>query len=459
MTLTLRMVLRRMRRLFENLSAMQSIVLVFLTIILAGAGLLMLPVSAKSGEATPFLTALFTATSCTCVTGLSLVDTFTHWSVFGQAVLLALIQIGGLGFMTIMLLFLFAAHRKVGLKERLIIAQSFGVEKLSGIVKLGKKVLIRTLMFEGIGALVLTIRFLFIMPFGRALWCGVFHSVSAFCNAGFDVLGDLQTGGSLTAYVADPVVNITLILLILIGGLGFFVWEDIRQKKSFRALSVYTKLVLLISGVLLLGGAALFAVLEWNNPATLGMLSVGEKIVAALFQSMTTRTAGFYTVNQGALTDASVAVTELLMFIGGGSGSTAGGAKMVTVAVLLLSVWSTARGRTHTTVMHRNIGGEQVRNAVALVVMMFLLAVASAVVLSVSGGVGMRESFYETVSAIATVGLSTGITPQLGALSHLILIVLMFFGRVGIMTFSLGFLFADKAQERYRYADAKLLIG
>ena len=459
MALKVRMLFRSIRRSLTKLSAMQSIVLVFLAIILAGAGLLTLPISAKSGETTPFLTALFTATSCTCVTGLSLVDTFTHWSVFGQVVMLVLIQIGGLGFMTIMLLFLFAARRKVGLKERLIIAQSFGVEKLSGIVKLAKKVLIRTLFIEGVGALVLTIRFLFLMPFGRALWCGVFHAVSAFCNAGFDILGDLQTGGSLTAYVADPVVNITLILLILIGGLGFFVWEDLLHKKHFRDLSVYTKLVLLISSILLLGGAALFAVLEWNNPATFGTMSAGEKIVAALFQSMTTRTAGFYTVNQGALTDASIAVTEILMFIGGGSGSTAGGAKMVTVAVLLLSVWSTARGRTYTTVMHRNISGEKVRDAVALVVMMFVLSVVSAVVLSVSGGVGLKDSLYEAVSAIATVGLSTGITPQLGTLSHLILIVLMFFGRVGIMTFSLGFLFADKAEERYHYADAKLLIG
>lgn len=455
----LRALWQRLRRTAENLSAMQIIVMVFLLIVLSGALLLSLPVSSKSGKATDFTTALFTATSCTCVTGLSLVDTFTHWSLFGQIVMLALIQVGGLGFMTVMTLFFLAMRRKIGLKERLVIAQSFGVEKLSGLVKMVRRVLCRTVILEAAGAAILTCRFLLEMKPLRAIWCGIFHSVSAFCNAGFDIFGAVEQGGSLSAYVSDPVVNITLMLLIIIGGLGFVVWDDILQEKKFRKFSVYTKMVLVCSGVLIFGGATLFALLEWNNPATLGNMSVPEKLLAALFQSVTTRTAGFYTIAQGSLTDASVAVTDVLMFIGGGSGSTAGGAKMVTVGALLLSVMATARGRSAVTVFHRTIGAEQIKNAVCVVLTMFVVAFASAMVLSVTNSLAMQDCLYETVSAIATVGLTTGITGQLNLLSQIILIVLMFFGRVGIMTISLGFLLSDHTHERYRYAQTRLLIG
>lgn len=459
MSLKFRMLLRRLHRSVEAFSAMQIITLVFLVIILSGALLLMLPVSAKNGISTPFLTALFTAASCTCVTGLSLVDTFTHWSAFGQAVMLLLIQIGGLGFMTVLTLFFFALHRKIGLKERLVIAQSFGLEKLSGIVLLVRKVLTRTLMIEGIGALILTCRFLFQMPVGRAVWCGVFHSVSAFCNAGFDIMGAVEQGGSLVSYVADPVVNITLMFLIVLGGLGFFVWDDILHGKRWNNFSVYTKMVLAVTAVLIVGGTVIFALLEWNNPATIGGLGAGEKILAALFQSVTTRTAGFYTIPQGSLSDASIAVTDVLMFIGGGSGSTAGGAKVVTIGVVLLSVLATARGRSRVTVFHRTINEGQIKNAVCLVIMMFAAAFVSGLFLAAVNQLPLQDCLYETVSAIATVGLSTGITGQVNVVSKLILIVLMFFGRVGIMTISLGFLTVKQTEERYRFADTKLLIG
>ncbi|MBP3634076.1 MAG: potassium uptake protein, TrkH family [Oscillospiraceae bacterium] len=453
------MLLRRLRQRIGQLSAMQIIVLVFLAIILAGALLLTLPIAAKNGQSTPFLTALFTATSCTCVTGLSLVDTFTHWTSFGQVVMLLLIQIGGLGFMTVMTLFFLVARRRLGLKERLIIAQSFALDNLSGIADTVKKVLCRTLVLEAVGAVILTIRFLFQMPVGRAVWCGVFHAVSAFCNAGFDIFGAVEQGGSLMPYVADPVVNITLMLLIVLGGLGFFVWDDILTAKRLKDLRAYSKLILIISGVLIFGGAALYCVFEWNNPATLGAMSIGEKILAALFQSVTVRTAGFYTVSQVALTDASVALTDVLMFIGGGSGSTAGGAKMATVAVLLLSVLATARGRSRVTVFRRTVSESRIKDAMTLVVMMFVLCLTTGVFLSCVNALPLRDCFYETISALATVGLTTGITPQLSGISHVILIVLMFFGRVGIMTISLGFLFSDRAQERYRYADTNILIG
>jgi len=438
---------------------MQIIVLVFLIIILMGSCLLMLPAASESEASIPFLTALFTATSATCVTGLSLVDTGTCWSGFGQAVILLLIQIGGLGFMTIAALFFFAVRRKIGLKQRLIMAQSLGMERLSGVVKLVRLILLRTFVVEGIGAAILTIRFAFQMPFCQALWWGVFHAISAFCNAGFDVMGAVEAGGSLVTYVGDPVVNLTLMVLIILGGLGFFVWDDVLKKHRFGACSVHTRLVLIISGILTVGGALMFALLEWNNPATLGSYPVGEKILAALFQSVTTRTAGFYTIPQGALSGTSKAVTDVLMFIGGSSGSTAGGVKTVTMGVLILSVLSTARGRSRLTVFHRTIPAKQIGDAVTVVIMVFGIAFSTGLILSAMNGLAFEDCLYETISAIATVGLSTGITPQLNTVSQFILIILMFFGRVGIMTISLGFLLSDRAEERYRYADVRVLIG
>lgn len=450
---------RRIERMLGRLSAMQMIVMVFAAIILLGALLLSLPAAAKSGTSTPFLTALFTATSCTCVTGLALVDTFTHWSMFGQAVMLVLIQVGGLGFMTIVTVFYSVARRKIGLKERLVMAQSLGLEQLDEIVSMVRKVLLRTLIVEGVGALILTVRFSVEMPVCKALWWGVFHAVSAFCNAGFDVMGAVDAGGSLMAYTGDVVVNLVIIGLIFVSGLGFFVWDDVLRNRRFRKCSVYTRLVLVLSVSLTIGGGALFAYLEWNNPGTLGPMPVGEKLLAALFQSMTTRTAGFYTITQGALTDASLVLSDCLMLIGGSSGSTAGGVKTVTMAVLLLSVLATARGRSRVTVFHRTVAPKQISDAVAVVTMALVLAIGGAVVLSAANGFGFMDCLYETISAIATVGLTTGITPMLGAGSHLILIVLMFFGRVGIITISLGFLLSSRTEERYHFAETKLLIG
>jgi len=457
--LRVRKLLIRFRRFLGRFSAMQIIVLVFLAIILAGACLLMLPISAKTRETTPFLTALFTATSCTCVTGLALVDTGTYWSSFGHGVMLCLIQVGGLGFMTIVTLFFMMMNRRIGLKERLVMAQSLGMEDLSGIVIMVKKVLIRTMIVEGIGAALLTVRFCFQMSFGKALWWGVFHSISAFCNAGFDIMGHVELGGSLMGYTKDPAVNLIIMGLIVISGLGFFVWDDVLKNRRFRKLAVYSRLVLVITAVLVVGGSVLFALLEWNNPATIGTFTVGEKLMASMFQSVTTRTAGFYTIAQDSLTDASKAVTDILMFIGGSSGSTAGGAKTVTIGVLLLSVLGTARGRSRVTVFKRTIQPSQISDAVAVVGMMFLAAFAGAIYLSAANELNFANCIYETISAIATVGLSTGLTPSVNVLSQLILIVLMFFGRVGIMTISLGFLLSDRAGERYRWADTKVLIG
>ena len=438
---------------------MQMIVLTFMAIILLGGLLLSLPISSRSGQWTSYLSSVFTATSATCVTGLTLFDTYTYWTGFGQAVILILIQVGGLGFMTIVSLFFLLANRRIGLRQRVLMAQSLGIDQLSGIVKLVHHVLVRTAIVEGVGALILTIRFSLLVPFDRSLWWGVFHSVSAFCNAGFDVVGAVDVGGSLIPFVGDWVVNFTIIALITVGGLGFFVWEDVLSKRSFRKTTVYTKMVLIISATLALGGGAVIALLEWNNPATLGNLPAAEKCLAALFQSVTSRTAGFYSIPQGTLRDATKTITDVLMFIGGSSGSTAGGVKTATMGVLVLAVIAAARGRSRVTVFHRTISAQQVSDAVAVTSMVFGLALSASLVLSATNGLPMIDCLFETISAIATVGLSTGITPLLNEISQILLIILMYFGRVGVMTVSLGFLFSNAAEERYKYADTKVMIG
>ena len=379
--------------------------------------------------------------------------------MFGQVVILLLIQVGGLGFMTIACLFFFALRRRIGLRQRMVLAQALGSDTYSGIVSLVRNILRGTAAVEGVGALILFFRFLPEFGFGRALWYGVFHSVSAFCNAGFDVLADVDAGGSLCRYATDPVVNFTIMALIVIGGLGFAVWGDIRHHRRLSRLSVYSRLVVIITTVLIFGGAGVFAALEWNNPNTIGDLTVPQKLMAALFQSVTLRTAGFATFDQNALSDVSKAASDLLMLVGGSSGSTAGGVKTATVGVILLSAWSTARGRTSVHVMKRRIPRQAVENASALFILVLLLSGLGAAFLSIADHVSLENALYETISALCTVGLTTGITSSLGTASQIILIVLMFFGRLGIMTISVGFMAANRAEERVSYAETKIMIG
>ena len=450
---------RRIGRPFRAMKPGRLIVLVFLGIILLGAGLLCLPAASRSGQPTDFLTSLFTATSATCVTGLIRVDTGTHWSMFGQAVILLLIQVGGLGFMTIACLFFFALRRKIGLRQRMVIAQALGSDSYSGLVSLVRNILRGTAAVEGAGALILFFRFLPEFGFGRALWYGVFHSVSAFCNAGFDVLADVDVGGSLCRYVSDPVVNLTIMALIVIGGLGFAVWGDIRHNRRFSRMQVYTRLVILITLVLIFGGAGIIAALEWNNPGTIGGMTVPQKLLAVLFQSVTLRTAGFASFDQNALRDVTKAFCDMLMLVGGSSGSTAGGVKTVTVGVILLATWSTARGRSDVRVMRRTIPQRAVSSALALFILVLAISMFGALFLCVNDGVSLENAVYETISALCTVGLTTGITPTLSAASQIVLIILMFFGRLGIMTISVGFMAADPAGDRVKYADTKIMIG
>ena len=437
----------------------QYIVAAFLAVILLGALLLTLPAASRSGTSCGFLTALFTSTSATCVTGLVLADTYVQWTGFGQIVILCLIQIGGLGFMSIISIFFFLLHRKIGLQQRLIMAQGFSLNGMDGVVHLVRKVLLWTLVLEAGGAAILTARFAGTYGFWQAFRWGIFHAISAFCNAGFDLFGKLKSGSSLELFVHDPVVNFVIMALIVIGGLGFYVWVDLSRRGRLKRLSVHTKLVLSITAVLIFGGAALFALLEWNNPETIGRFSTGEKLLASLFQSVTCRTAGYASVPQGALTDASKALSSVLMLIGGSAGSTAGGIKTVTVGILFLSALNAARGKSRLTVFGRTIGDGQIRQAVTVMILMASLAFGGAIAISAAGGFSFLDSLFETTSALGTVGLTTGLTPLLGAGSKVLLILFMFFGRVGIMTISFGFLLSDQAEERYHYAEAKVLIG
>ena len=443
----------------HRLSPAQIIALAFGLIILLGSLLLSLPAASRDGISCGFRPALFTATSATCVTGLTLVDTWTQWSGFGQMVILGLIEIGGLGFMSAASVMVFLLRRKVGLRQRMLMAQALSVDEMDGVVRLQKWVLCGSLSVQLVGALILFFRFLPQVGWQTAAWWGTFHSISAFCNAGFDVMGSVAPGTSVMAYNQDPVVFITLMALVVIAGLGFFVWDEVVRLRKFRKFSVYTKLVLLTSGVLLFGGAAVYLVLEWNNPGTLGPMSVPQKILNAFFQSVTVRTAGFAGVDQELLTDGSKGVSLVLMLIGGSSGSTAGGVKTVTMVVLLLFVWTRCRGRGTVTVYKRTIPEGKVMDAMTIVGLVITLAMFGGIFISVTSGVSFTDSLYESVSALATVGLTAGATGKLSIAAQFLIIIYMYFGRVGVLTLSIGFLVGDRAEERFRYAQTNLLIG
>ncbi len=443
----------------KGLSPAQSIAIAFAVIILIGTVLLSLPAASRTGEAHSVVDALMAATSATCVTGLVPGDTFTMWSDFGQTVLLILIELGGLGFMSMASLVILLLRKKVGLRQRMMMAQALSLDDMQSVWKLQKWVLGGSLLIQLTGAGILFLRFLPDQGVATALKWGVFHSVSAFCNAGFDLFGQLQPGASLMPFQNDPVVLLTLSALIAVGGLGFFVWEEVVRLHSFKKFSVYTKLVLLATAVLILSGTLFTLVFEWNNPATLGPMSVGEKLLNGFFQSVTLRTAGFAAVDQALLTDSGKAVSMVLMFIGGSSGSTAGGLKTVTFVVLVLFILARIRGKRHVTVFRRTVPTEKVTDAMTLTSVMFLLALFGGVFICATSPVDLTNGMFESVSALATVGLTAGVTPLLSLPAKLLIIVFMYFGRVGVLTLSLGFLSGDKAQERFRYATTNLLIG
>ena len=459
MSLRARLLVIWMKKRPKTLSPMKIIAVVFACIILLGALLLTLPAASRSGISCGFRPALFTATSATCVTGLVLYDTYTQWSGFGQLVIISLIQIGGLGFMSAATLFIFFLRKRIGLKQRLVMAQALSVSDMDGIVHLQKTVLKGSFAIEGMGAAILFVRFLPEYGFVNALKWGVFHAISAFCNAGFDIFGCITPGASLMEFQSDPVVLLTLSALVVIGGLGFLVWQDVAEHRTFAKCSVYTRLVLATTLGLLVVGWAAICLLEWNNPGTLGPMSVGDKLLNGLFQSVTLRTAGFVAIDQALLTDSGKAVSMLLMLVGGSSGSTAGGLKTVSFVVLLLFLAARARGRSTVCVYKRTIPQSQVLDAMTLASLMMGLAYLGGIFISATSPVSFVDALYESISALATVGLTAGATGSLSIPSQLLIILYMYFGRVGMLTISLGFLSGDRAEERFHYAQTNLLIG
>ena len=356
-------------------------------------------------------------------------------------------------------LVIFMLRKKIGLRQKMLIAQALSVNEMESVVKIQKWVLVGSLTIQLVGAAILLLRFLPQYGWTQAVKWSVFHAVSAFCNAGFDIVGSHAPGANMIFFNNDPVVCITIMALITLGGLGFFVWQELATVRSFQKFSVYTKLVLITSAVLILGGALLFALLEWNNPATLGPMDTPQKILNAFFQSVTVRTAGFTSVDQAALTEGGKAVSIILMLIGGSSGSTAGGIKTVTFLVLVLFVCTRARGKRTVTVFKRTVPHERIMDAATIVALMVGLATIGAVFITATSPVGFTDALFETASALATVGLTAGVTTLLSVPAQFMIILFMYFGRVGILTISLGFLTGNKAAERYRYADTNLLIG
>ena len=418
----------------RRLTPARIIIFGFLALILFGALLLTLPVSTRDGLGASFEDALFTATSATCVTGLVVQDTYTYWSPFGQAVVLALIQIGGMGVVTMALAIFTITGRRIGLKQRVVMQETVSAPHVGGMVRLVGFIVRGTLLVEGAGAVVLALRFCPQFGFGKGLWFAVFHSVSAFCNAGFDLMGESGAFSSLVHYSADPLVNIAIMALITIGGIGFFVWDDLLQNGlHFRRYRLQTKLVLVTSGLLIVLPAAYLYFVEFSHPQWAG-LSAGERVLAALFQSVTTRTAGFNTIDQTALSGPALMLCTLTMLVGGSPGSTAGGFKTTSLAVLVLCVASVLRQRDSIQVFSRRFPPVVLRHTATLVTLYAGLFLAGAMAICEWDGVPLSAALYETASAIATVGLTVGITPGLGLASHLVLVFLMYFGRVGGLT-------------------------
>ncbi len=415
-----------------KLTYTQVIVLSFFCLILIGALLLSLPLSSRTREWTPFIDALFTATTASCVTGLVVVDTYTHWSLFGQVIQLVLIQIGGLGVMTCISLIALFLKRRLSLGERRLIMQAAGSLQIGGIVKLLRRILIGTALAEGVGALLLALVFCPKMGFWAGLWNAVFHAVSAFCNAGIDLMGRYEPFSSLTTETLrfSPVVILTLMALIIIGGIGFIVWTDIaRHKLNFRKYEVHSKIVLVTTGLLILGGALLFFIFEYNH--TLAGFSPWQKLLTSLFQAVTPRTAGFNSVPLDQLSEPGKVLSALLMFIGGSPGSTAGGIKTTTFAVLLLSAFAACRRYGGVTVFRRRLDDKTIVQASAITTVYTLVLFAAVLIIDATEPFTFIEVLFEAVSAIGTVGLSLGITPLLSTVSKIILILLMFMGRVG----------------------------
>lgn len=449
----------------KELRPVQVILLGFLITIFAGSILLSLPAAAANGQATPYIDSLFTATTSVCVTGLIVETTMTHWSIFGQAVILVLVQIGGLGVVTITTGMFFVIGRRITLGNRILIQESLGLNTMTGLVSLVKKILLGTTIIEGTGAVFYATQFVPEFGWGYGIWAAVFNSVSAFCNAGMDIVRE----DSLRSYVTNPVMNFTTMALIILGGLGFIVWKDLWQglkkilkdkipvKRVIKQLRFQTKIVLSVSFFLIMFGTILIFLFEYNNPATMKDLSLPGKIMASLFQSVTTRTAGFETVAQGALTDASSLVSMFMMIIGGSPAGTAGGVKTVTFAILVFCVVSVAKQEESISLFKRSVPKGLVPKALAIIVINLIVLMTSVLLLLVFDHGSFIESCYECVSALATVGLTKGLTPNLTIAGKVIIIITMYLGRVGPISMAIGFSQKNK-KKKVVYPEQDLIL-
>ena len=425
-----------------KLTTTQMILLSFLVAISAGSFLLSLPISAADGRAVPYIDALFTATTATCVTGLVTLPTVSTWSTFGQVVILCLIQIGGLGIITIVSALMILFHKKMGIGDRLLLQDAFNLNSLSGIVRFVKKVMLGTFVVEGIGALLYMM--VFVPEFGpKGIWISVFTAISAFCNAGIDIIAD----NSLCNYATNPMVNFTTCLLVILGGIGYIVWWDVmrvttspakHRRKWFRNLTLHSKIAITTTIILLLGGAVVLFLLEYNNPLTIQGMSLFDKMQVSFFQSVTTRTAGFATVPQENLTNASALFCLLLMFIGGSPVGTAGGIKTVTIAVLVVSALATIQNKEEVSLFNRSISKQAINKAVAVTAMSFTILSLSTLLLSAVTERNALDILYETVSATATVGLTRDLTPHLNDAGKVVIIGTMYLGRVGPISLALA---------------------
>ncbi len=440
------------------MSRTQKIIVSFVGVILAGILLLMLPISTRNGETTTLSGALFTSVSATCVTGLVVYDTFTHWTLFGQLVILLLIQIGGLGFITFGMFTMIVLGRRIGLAGRELIQESLNTPHLRGNVRLVRRIFCGTVFFEGVGAVLLSIRFVPQMGVSKGIYYGIFHSVSSFCNAGFDLMGFQEEYSSFTAYAGDPLVNIVVMTLIVIGGLGFFVWDDLWENRlHWHRYMLQTKVVLTVTAVLIAGGTILFLITERGG--VFAGMNPGERTLAALFSSITPRTAGFNSVDTASLSNPGKLLTMALMFIGGSPGSTAGGIKTTTLAVIVIYVGAYLFHNKDCVIFHRRLDSESIKRACIILFINFTLAFAAVIlILTVQENLAMSDVLFEAFSAIGTSGMSTGVTRDLNLVSRLAIALLMFLGRVGSLSFAL-ILTENRKEEKVRYPEEEITVG
>ncbi len=442
----------------KRISSIRIIAFGYMLFILVGALLLTLPFASKSGQSAGFLNALFTATSSSCVTGLVVLDTATSWSFFGQAVILCLIQVGGLGFMTIATMFSIVLKRRIGLRSKMTMIESINNDNLGGILNLTKTIVIGTAIAEGVGALILATRFIPEFGAGKGIWYSVFHSVSAFCNAGFDLMGVYEPYCSLSKHADDPIVNVTIMALITVGGIGFFVWDDIhRNRLNFKKYTLHTKIVLTVSAILTFGSALLFLIFERNH--TNAGLGFGQSVLNSFFDSITARTAGFNTTDTAALSSAGKMLTVFLMLIGGSPGSTAGGMKTTTLAVIAISTFNGIRRRQSKGIFGRRLEDDAIHKASSVAFTNITFALVGVVLIcAIQPSLDISDIIFEVVSAIGTVGMTAGITRNLVTASRIIIIFLMYCGRVGSISFALA-LMEPRTAPPVKNPKEKITIG